>query len=39
MEARTWFTPRQRVVNTRTAKAIGINLPPSLLVRADEVVD
>ena len=27
------------VVNTRTAKAIGISLSPSLLIRADEVVD
>lgn len=26
-------------VNTRTAKALGLSMPPSLLVRADEVVD
>jgi len=32
-------TKFELVVNTRTAKGIGINLPPSLLVRADEVVD
>ena len=32
-------TKFELVVNTRTAKAIGINLSPSLLVRADEVVD
>ena len=32
-------TKFELIVNTRTAKAIGINLSPSLLVRADEVVD
>ena len=32
-------TKFELVVNTRTAKAIGINLSQSLLVRADEVVD
>ncbi len=32
-------TKFELVVNTRTAKAIGITLSPSLLVRADEVVD
>jgi ABC-type uncharacterized transport system substrate-binding protein len=32
-------TKFELVVNTRTAKAIGINLPQSLLVRADEVFD
>jgi putative ABC transport system substrate-binding protein len=32
-------TKFELVVNTRTAKAIGIDLSPSLLVRADEVLD
>ena len=32
-------TKFELVLNTRTAKAIGINLSQSLLVRADEVFD
>ena len=32
-------TKFELVINNRTAKSIGISLSPSLLVRADEVVD
>ena len=32
-------TKFELVINTRTAKSLGINLSPSLLIRADEVID